>query len=76
MNIDDLNREIGIDVIALENSGRFFGWDPFARTPKDQASVGALRATATDVDTTIRPRKEWAARYAEKQLADQQLAKA
>jgi hypothetical protein len=29
--------------ITWENSCRFFGWDPFARTPKEQANVGALR---------------------------------
>jgi hypothetical protein len=33
-----------------------------------QANVGALRAKATDVDVSIRPRKEWARLYAEKQL--------
>ena len=38
---------------------RFFGWDPFAHTPKEQASVGALRALATDVDTARMPREEW-----------------
>ena len=31
--------------------------------------MGALRAKATDVDVSIRSRKEWAARFAEKQLA-------
>ena len=59
-----------INKITWENSSRFFGWDPFARTPKEQATVGALRATATDVDVSIRPRKEWARLYAQKQLAE------
>jgi hypothetical protein len=31
--------------------------------------VKALRAKATDVDVSIRPRKEWARLYADKQLA-------
>ena len=57
-----------INKITWENSCRFFGWDPFARKAREETTVAALRATATDVDTTIRPRKEWAARYAEKQL--------
>jgi predicted TIM-barrel fold metal-dependent hydrolase len=30
-----------IDKITWENSGRFFGWDPFKHTPRDQATVGA-----------------------------------
>jgi predicted TIM-barrel fold metal-dependent hydrolase len=52
-----------IDKITWQNSSRFFGWDPFAHVPKDQATVGALRALATDVDTSIVSRKEWAERY-------------
>jgi hypothetical protein len=58
-----------INKITWENSCRFFSWDPFARTPKDQANVGALRANGADVDVSIRPRREWARLYAEKQLA-------
>ncbi len=42
-----------------ENACRFFDWDPFEHTPKDQATVGALRALATDVDVTRMPRDEW-----------------
>jgi len=52
----------------VENACNFFRWDPFARTPRKQANVGALRAKATDVDVSIRPRKEWARLYAEMQL--------
>jgi predicted TIM-barrel fold metal-dependent hydrolase len=58
-----------INKITWENSSRFFGWDPFKLTPKDKATVGALRATATDVDTSIRPRAEWARIYDEKRFA-------
>ena len=58
-----------IDKITWQNSCRFFGWDPFARTPREQASVGALRAKGFDVDVSIRPRKEWARLYRQKQLA-------
>jgi hypothetical protein len=36
---------------------------------RDQASVGALRAKGSDVDVSIRPRKEWARLYDQKQLA-------
>jgi len=48
---------------------RFFSWDAFARTPKQRANVGSLRAKGADDDVSIRPRKEWARLYAEKQLA-------
>jgi hypothetical protein len=54
----------------LEELVPVFSWDPFGRTPKEQATVGALRATATDVDVSIRPRKEWARLYEQKQLAE------
>jgi hypothetical protein len=48
-----------IHQITWENSVRFFDWDPFAHTPKQQATVGALRALATDVDITRHSRAEW-----------------
>jgi hypothetical protein len=57
----------GLDT-TWQNACRFFSWDPFARTPKEQANVAALRAKGADVDVSIRPRKEWARLYAEKQL--------
>ncbi len=37
----------------------FYDWDPFKHTPKEQATVGALRALAKDVDTTRMSREEW-----------------
>jgi predicted TIM-barrel fold metal-dependent hydrolase len=48
-----------IHKITWQNATRFFDWDPFAHTPEDQATVGALRALATDVDTTRMSREEW-----------------
>jgi predicted TIM-barrel fold metal-dependent hydrolase len=48
-----------IDKITFENACRFFDWDPFAHTPREQATVGALRALATDVDTTRMSRADW-----------------
>jgi predicted TIM-barrel fold metal-dependent hydrolase len=48
-----------INKITWENACRFFDWDPFAHTPRDQATVGARRALAGDVDVTRRPREEW-----------------
>jgi predicted TIM-barrel fold metal-dependent hydrolase len=58
-----------IHKITWQNSCRFFNWDPFTAVPKEQATVGALRAQATDVDTSIRSRKEWAQLYAERHPA-------
>jgi predicted TIM-barrel fold metal-dependent hydrolase len=50
-----------IHKITWENACRFFDWDPFARTTKEAATVGALRARARaeDVDVTRMPRAEW-----------------
>ena len=50
-----------IHKITWENSARFFDWDPFAHIAKDQATVGALRAKAKDVDTTRMSKSEWKA---------------
>ncbi|MFI5045741.1 MAG: amidohydrolase family protein [Acidimicrobiia bacterium] len=48
-----------IHKITWENACRFYDWDPFVHTGKEQATVGALRALATDVDTTRMPKDEW-----------------
>jgi predicted TIM-barrel fold metal-dependent hydrolase len=40
-----------IDKITHLNAMRAFSFDPFAQIPRDQCTVGALRARATDVDT-------------------------
>ena len=48
-----------IDKITWQNACRFFDWDPFAHTPKEQATVGALRALAADVDVARMPKEEW-----------------
>ena len=52
-----------IDKISWQNACRFFNYDPFAVIPKEQATVGALRALAHDVDTSTVSRAEWRARY-------------
>jgi predicted TIM-barrel fold metal-dependent hydrolase len=51
------DEEIG--KITWENACRFYDWDPFEHTPGEQATVGALRALAGDVDVTRIPRAEW-----------------
>ena len=48
-----------INQITWENSARFFNWDPFEHLSREQATVGALRARARDVDTTRMSRGEW-----------------
>ena len=52
-----------IHKITWQNSCRFFGWDPFTRISREQASAGALRAKSPDVDVTVMSKNEWRARY-------------
>ena len=51
-----------IDLITWKNVARFFDWDPFKHTPKEQATVGALRSLAQDVDTSTTSKSEYRAR--------------
>jgi hypothetical protein len=53
-----------VHKITWQNTCRFFDWDPFTTIPQDKATVGALRALATDVEVEPVSRKEWARRYA------------
>ena len=43
-----------INKITHLNAMRNFQFDPFAHRPREQCTVGALRAEATDVDITVR----------------------
>jgi predicted TIM-barrel fold metal-dependent hydrolase len=43
-----------VDKITHLNAMRIFSFDPFAHIARDQATVGALRARATDVDLSFR----------------------
>ena len=52
-----------INKITYENVARFYGLDLFADIPKEQASVGALRALATDVDTSTTSKAEYRRRF-------------
>ena len=52
-----------IDKITYKNVARFYNLDLFKDVPKDQATVGALRARATDVDTSTTTKAEYRARY-------------
>jgi predicted TIM-barrel fold metal-dependent hydrolase len=48
-----------IEKITHGNAIRWFGYDPFARIPRNNATVGALRSLATDVDVSVRSRDEF-----------------
>ncbi len=52
-----------IHQVSWQNVARFCDYDPFAVIPREQATVGALRARAADVDTSIVSRNEWRVRY-------------
>ena len=39
-----------IEAITWQNTARFFRYDPFAHIARDDATVAALRARATDVE--------------------------
>jgi hypothetical protein len=43
-----------VDKITHENAMRHFSFDPFGLRPRERATVRALRAEATDVDTVTR----------------------
>jgi predicted TIM-barrel fold metal-dependent hydrolase len=45
---------VEVAKITHENALRIFSFDAFSHTPKEQATVGALRARATDVDLGYR----------------------
>ncbi|MGE0880802.1 MAG: amidohydrolase family protein [Acidimicrobiia bacterium] len=53
-----------INKVGYENAARFFGWDLFKHTPKEQATVGALRDLAAGVDTAITSKAEYRRRFA------------
>lgn len=52
-----------IDMITHENALKFYDWDPFVHVPKAEATVGALRANAKDVDITPKSKAEYRAAY-------------
>ncbi|MDO8731513.1 MAG: amidohydrolase family protein [Actinomycetota bacterium] len=52
-----------IDMITWENVSNFFGWDPFKHVPKAQATVGALRSLAKDVDISTTSKEEYRRRF-------------
>ncbi len=43
-----------IDMMSWQNAARLFHFDPFKHRAKEDCTVGALRALATDVDTSPR----------------------
>ncbi|MBY4039209.1 amidohydrolase family protein [Rhodococcus fascians] len=66
--VNDEMTKVGIpddemDKILWQNTCRFFEIDPFKHISKADATVGALRASTPDVDTTIRSKHEWRKMY-------------
>jgi hypothetical protein len=55
-----------VHQITWQNACRFFRLDPFGGRPLEEASVGALRAAANDVDVNTTSKYEYRRRYAER----------
>ena len=55
--------EAEIAKISHENALRWLRFDPFRHVPKQQATVGALRARAKDVDLRVRSKAQYRAEY-------------
>src|SRR5690606_39310734 len=52
-----------VDKITFANAAKFFDWEPFEHIPREEATVGALRARATDVDISETSKEEYRRRY-------------
>jgi len=52
-----------INLVGYENSHRFFRFDPFATIAREDATIGALRAKAADVDVSTTSRAEYRRRF-------------
>jgi len=52
-----------INKITYENAMRWLRFDPFTHTPREQATVGALRARAADVDLRTTSKAEYRKAY-------------
>jgi predicted TIM-barrel fold metal-dependent hydrolase len=52
-----------IELVTWRNASRFYDWDPFQHQPREELTVGALRAKATHVDTRETTKEEYRERY-------------
>ncbi len=57
--------EVEIDKITHGNAARFLRFDPFAHRTREESTVAALRATATDVDLRTRSKADYKKGYEE-----------
>jgi hypothetical protein len=57
-----------IDLFTWKNASQWYGFDPFEHRKREECTVGALRASALDVDTT--PHEYGAQRMTSKAVAD------
>ena len=62
-------KEDEINKMTYSNVADWYGIDLFKHIPKEQATVGALRALAGDVETSITPKAEWRRRFEAKHSA-------
>ena len=53
-----------ISKMTWENASRFFRFDPFAHTAREQATVGALRKLNPELDTSETSKAVYRERYA------------
>jgi hypothetical protein len=51
-HFDDTVSDSDIEKMTYQNALRWFRYDPFAHRPKEQCTVGALRAEADGVTTS------------------------
>ncbi|MFN8027472.1 MAG: amidohydrolase family protein [Acidimicrobiia bacterium] len=58
-----------IELLTWKNAARFYDFDPFAVQPREELTVGALRAQATHIDTSTTTKEEYRARYAARAAA-------
>jgi predicted TIM-barrel fold metal-dependent hydrolase len=58
-----------VEAITWRNACKFFDYDPFAVIDREHATVGALRATASDVDVSETSRHEYQRRWQERKAS-------
>jgi hypothetical protein len=57
--LKDIEDETIVNKITHENALRIFKYDPFAHLPREQCTVGALRAKVPDHDVSYVPGKQY-----------------
>jgi hypothetical protein len=63
LNLGPRVTEAEANKMGFENACRFLRFDPFTDIPKEEATVGALRARAADDDASTRSKAEYKAAF-------------